>query len=272
MILTCSLTVAAPPPPVKSEFSVADWAVTDAPLRPGDPDSLDFTPMALGLSRFIRNPKTQPPVTIAIEGEWGEGKSSVMSLLRGDLEKSRYRPVWFNAWHHQSEEQLLAALLEHIKDEAVPPWWHIDNWIFRARLLRIRLSDKWPLAVILILALCGSVSFELSRHGLKLDDFTKFMRDCVQLVKYLLPWLTQAGPPDDLAHFGVVATVLAMFVAIFSKAKTFGIDPSKLTDNLRNAAAIKDVKPEPGIRRQFAREFGDLCRMVLGRPPRHHLY
>src|SRR5438874_13261698 len=33
---------------------------------------------ALGLSRFIRNPKTQPPVTIAFEGEWGEGKSSVM--------------------------------------------------------------------------------------------------------------------------------------------------------------------------------------------------
>src|SRR5437763_17058172 len=141
---------------------------------------------ALGLSRFIRNPKAQPPVTIAIEGEWGEGKSSVMSLLRGDLEKSRYRPVWFNAWHHQSEEQLLAALLQHIKDQAVPPWWHIDNWIFRARLLHFRFREKWLLMIILVLALCGSIAFELSRHGLKMEDFAKFGKDVIVLIKYLL--------------------------------------------------------------------------------------
>ncbi|MGC2696126.1 MAG: P-loop NTPase fold protein [Candidatus Angelobacter sp.] len=260
LVVTCSVAVATPVPPPATEFSVADWAVTDAPLKPGDLDSLDFTPMAMGLSRFIRNPKTQPPVTIAIEGEWGEGKSSVMGLLRGDLEKSRFRPVWFNAWHHQSEEQLLAALLEHIKDEAVPPWWHIDNWIFRTRLLRLRFKNKWPLMILLIVALCGSVAYELSRHGLKLEDFAKFARDVLQLIKYLLPWSSVKSLPDDLGHFGLVATVLAMFAAIFSKAKTFGIDPSKLTDNLRNAAAIKDVKPEPGIRRQFSQEFGDLCK------------
>jgi hypothetical protein len=86
LIVTCLGVVFFPAAPPATEFSVADWTVTDAPLRPGDLDSLDFTPMALGLSRFIRNPKTQPPVTIAIEGEWGQGKSSVMSLLRGDLE------------------------------------------------------------------------------------------------------------------------------------------------------------------------------------------
>jgi len=259
LIVTCAVVVATPPPPPPTEFSVADWTVTDAPLKPGDLDSLDFTPMALGLSRFIRNPKTQPPVTIAIEGEWGEGKSSVMALLRGDLEKSRFRPVWFNAWHHQSEEQLLAALLEHIKGQALPPWWHIDNWIFRARLLHIRFRQKWPFMVLLTLALCSAVAYELSRHGLRLEDFTKFAKDFLQLVKYLLPWSSQKDLPDDLGHFGLVATVLAMFAAIFKKARAFGIDSSKLTDNLRSAATIKDVKPEPGIRARFAREFGDLC-------------
>ncbi len=260
MMLTCSVVVAAPLPPQRTEFSVADWAVTDAPLKPGDLDSLDFTPMALGLSRFIRNPKTQPPVTIAIEGAWGEGKSSVMSLLLGDLEKSRFHPVWFNAWHHQSEEQLLAALLEHIKSQAIPPWWHIDNWIFRARLLRIRFGQKWPLMVALTLALCGTVAYELSRHGLHWKDVTDFGTDAIKLIKYLLPWSSQTQLPPDLSHFGVVATVLAMIAAIFKKGQTFGIDPAKLTDNLRDAATIKDVKPDPGIRRQFSREFGDLCK------------
>jgi hypothetical protein len=259
LILTCTAVVAAPLPPPTTEFSVADWTVTDAPLKPGDLDSLDFTPMALGLSRFIRNPKTQPPVTIAIEGEWGEGKSSVMALLRGDLEKSRYRPVWFNAWHHQSEEQLLAALLQHVKEQAVPPWWHIDNWIFRARLLHYRLNDKWPFMILLGLALCASVSFELSRHGLRMDDFVKFGMDIVKLVKYFLPWSNQRELPDDLGHFSVMATVLAILAAIVKKTRAFGIDPSKLTDNLRDAATIKDVKPDPGVRPRFAREFGDLC-------------
>jgi KAP-like P-loop domain-containing protein len=260
LIVICSVVVAAPPPPAPTELSVADWTVTDAPLKPGDVDSLNFTPMALGLSRFIRNPKTEPPVTIAIEGKWGEGKSSVMGLLRGDLEKSRYRPVWFNAWHHQSEEQLLAALLEHIKSQAVPPWWHIDNWIFRARLLHFRLRQKWPLVVLLVLALCGSIAFELARHGLKTDDFFKFGTDLIKLVKYLLPWSSQSQPPEDLGHFGLVATVLAVFAAVFKKARAFGINPAKLTDNLRDAATIKDVKPDPGVRPRFAREFGDLCK------------
>ena len=259
LIVTCSAVVATPPPPPPTEFSVADWTVTDAPLKPGDVDSLDFTPMALGLSRFIRNPKTQPPVTIAIEGEWGEGKSSVMSLLRGDLEKSRYRPVWFNAWHHQSEEQLLAALLQHIKDQAVPPWWHIDNWIFRARLLHFRLRDKWPLMILLLLALCGSLSYELSRHGVSLPDIRAFASEMSALIKYFLPWSRQDRLPADIGHYSVVATVLAVLAAIFQKARAFGINPSKLTDNLRDAATIKDVKPDPGVRPRFAREFGDFC-------------
>jgi hypothetical protein len=259
LIVTCSVVVAAAPPPPATEFSVADWAVNDAPLKPGDLDSLNFTPMALGLSRFIRNPKTEPPVTIAIEGEWGEGKSSVMGLLRGDLENSRFRPVWFNAWHHQSEDQLLAALLEHIKTQAVPPWWHIDNWIFRARLLRIRFRKKWALMITLTMVLCASVAYEVSRHGVKPDDLAKFGQELVQLVKYLLPWSSQKQLPDDLGHFGLLATIVAMFATIFNKAKTFGIDSAKLTDNLRQAATIKDVKPDPGIRRQFSTEFGDLC-------------
>lgn len=284
MMLTCSVVVAAPLPPQRTEFSVADWAVSDAPLRPGDLDSLDFTPMALGLSRFIRNPKTQPPVTIAIEGQWGEGKSSVMALLRGDLEKSRFRPVWFNAWHHQSEEQLLAALLEHIKSQAIPPWWHLDNWIFRARLLHVRFRQKWPLLIILALTFMATASFELSRYGL--SELAASPQTLIPFKKYI-PGLQEAQKPaetkaadskspdsgqskhpgdnssesnQDLRHLGLLASALGLLSALFKKIKTFGIDSTKLTDNLRDAATIKDVKPDPGIRRQFSREFGDLCK------------
>ncbi|MGB9123712.1 MAG: P-loop NTPase fold protein [Candidatus Angelobacter sp.] len=289
LMVVSSVVVAIPGEPAAAEVSVADWAVTDAPLKPGDIDSLNFTPMALGLSRFIRNPKTQPPVTIAIEGEWGEGKSSVMSLLEGDLKKSRYCPVWFNAWHHQSEEQLLAALLEHIKDQAIPPWWHIDNWIFRARLLRSRMGRKWPVLVILAIVFASTAAFEISRDHL--DEFIQSPTSLIPFKNYIPglsddkqkpadsaagaqsastastgPKSSDAKPPDskpvqetDLRHLGLIASFFGLLGAIFKIAKAFGIDSSKLTDNLRDATTIKDVKPDPGIRRQFAREFGDFC-------------
>ena len=107
-----------------AQTSVADVLISDRPLEAGEPDPLGFNAVAMGLSRFLRNENTQPPLTIAITGEWGTGKSSLMNLLRADLAQNGFCPVWFNAWHHQKEEHLLASLLENIRAQAVPPWWH----------------------------------------------------------------------------------------------------------------------------------------------------
>ena len=127
--------------------------------------------------------------------------------------------------------------------------------------------------VALTLALCGTVAYELSRHGLHWKDVTDFGTDAIKLIKYLLPWSSQTQLPPDLSHFGVVATVLAMIAAIFKKGQTFGIDPAKLTDNLRDAATIKDVKPDPGnTAAVLARVWRSLQSMVMGWTARHHLY
>ena len=60
--------------------SVADRLASDRPLELGDPDPLGYQRIAAGLSRFLRNEKTEPPLTVAITGEWGSGKSSLMNL------------------------------------------------------------------------------------------------------------------------------------------------------------------------------------------------
>jgi photosystem II stability/assembly factor-like uncharacterized protein len=124
----------------ETKKSIADILVSDRPLREGDPDVLDFGRIAAGLSRFIRNSRTEPPLTIAITGPWGTGKSSLMNLLRRDLERRRFRTIWFNAWHHQREESLLASLLESIRLTATPPVWSPKGIRFRIRLLGSRLS------------------------------------------------------------------------------------------------------------------------------------
>jgi len=94
---------------------------TDAPISEFALDRLQFGSLARGISRFLRNTNTRPPLTLTISGDWGSGKSTLMELVCNDLRHYGIRPVWFNAWHHQQEEQLLAALLSAIRDKGLPP-------------------------------------------------------------------------------------------------------------------------------------------------------
>lgn len=83
--------------------SVSDEATTR--------DSLDFEPYVNALSEFLLHKKTQPPLTLAIEGEWGSGKSSFMLQLQKHLEKKspRDRIVCFNPWRYEKQDELWAA-------------------------------------------------------------------------------------------------------------------------------------------------------------------
>jgi hypothetical protein len=70
------------------------------------------------LRDFLDNEATLPPLTLGVYGAWGSGKSSVMRMLNGELQKTgRYVTVWFNAWRHHGESQLGPALLQNIVRE-----------------------------------------------------------------------------------------------------------------------------------------------------------
>ena len=155
LIIVVALLIPAvkKPKPVEEEIpSIADMLITDRPLEEGDPDPIDFKSVAFGLSRFLRNNNTKPPLTVAITGEWGTGKSSLMNLLKSNITKYGFRPIWFNAWHHQKEEHLLASLLENIHRQAIPALWRWSGLIFRVKLLLRRGWRKWfPILAMLFL-------------------------------------------------------------------------------------------------------------------------
>jgi photosystem II stability/assembly factor-like uncharacterized protein len=136
--------------------SVADLLVTDRPLLPGDPDYMDFSRRAAQLSRFLRHERTEMPVTLAISAEWGRGKSSLMNLLAEDLAQNGYRPVWFNAWHHQKEGHLLASLLRSIQKQALPHVLTPSGFLLRVQLLSRRgvwylIAAAFPVVIVLAL-------------------------------------------------------------------------------------------------------------------------
>jgi photosystem II stability/assembly factor-like uncharacterized protein len=123
------------------DLNAADGAATvlssDQPVSDKAADRLGFRPAVEALSSFIRNAGTEPRVTLAITGEWGSGKSSIMRMLQTDLQQAGFRTAWFNAWHHQQEGRQLAALFNVVRQQSVPQLWRQPiGWLrVRSRLI-----------------------------------------------------------------------------------------------------------------------------------------
>jgi hypothetical protein len=73
---------------------------TDAPCVETGKDLLSTHDYAAGLAKFILDCET--PLTIGVQGEWGSGKTSVMKMVRTELEKSGRNLLicWFDTWQY----------------------------------------------------------------------------------------------------------------------------------------------------------------------------
>jgi predicted KAP-like P-loop ATPase len=60
-------------------------------------DRLRFDDFRAALSDAITT--SDPPVTIGVFGDWGSGKTSMMRMLKKELDDAgHHRTVWFDAW------------------------------------------------------------------------------------------------------------------------------------------------------------------------------
>ncbi|MEO5818361.1 MAG: P-loop NTPase fold protein [Gemmatimonadaceae bacterium] len=253
------------------EDSIADILVSDRPLREGDRDVLDFGRIAAGLSRFIRNSRTEPPLTIAITGPWGTGKSSLMNLLRRDLERRRFRTIWFNAWHHQREESLLASLLESIRMTATPPVWTPKGIRFRFRLLgkRIARYSVPALALLPVFALAlGYILKDPSRRWHDLDAvFSSFFNlfssgEGGSVARVAADSTAAARGSTDVSQnktiialaISIVGTVLTYFKGL----KAFGVKPGEVAKSVVSAGRVRTIESQPAFRYRFAQDFSEV--------------
>ena len=153
------LYLAAMRSPLQSptDATIANLAVSDRPLEWNDADVMDFHSIARGLSLFLRNKNTGVPLVLAINGPWGSGKSSLMNLLAARM-KDVSNAIRFNAWHHQSEDQLLAALLQAVRTQGLQSIWSPRGAWRRLRLLVIKNSEALPAVTFALFALVGTGS------------------------------------------------------------------------------------------------------------------
>ena len=231
--------------PETRERSIEDKAASDAPVYSGDQDRLDFEPVAKALAKFLQNQNTTAPLVLAVTGRWGTGKSSLMNLLRSELRSGfGVRSVWFNAWHHQNEENLLAALLENIRQQAVPSPYTLDGWLFRVQLACTRYRRTFVSSSLMLVVLVVAVAYV--KHAPELP-----WEQLIALIKALT---TGAEKIDGAGVLGTGASSIAILVVlakIVMSLRAFGVSPGALMATTAGQFKLGDASAQAGFRFQF---------------------
>jgi uncharacterized protein YjbI with pentapeptide repeats len=191
------MTETTPETPLCSIF--ADNPVTSIA---GDNDPFQFRPFIDTFVEMASNKSNATPFVVAIDGEWGSGKTTLMESTRSALDKKRKeekpldngneRPCmtfWFNAWKYSSSESLLAALIAEMFREMK------TDAKFQEKL-NLQIGGKQlfegPLKKFLGLEL-GNLTheFRASKHSEFLDEFT----DAVKML--IRAYCSRSGKSED---------------------------------------------------------------------------
>lgn len=99
--------------------SKSSLGLKDIPLEDRNHESLDVGDYADSLAEFILRCET--PLTIALQGDWGSGKTSLMNLIKKNVEDGNpVHTIWFNTWQYSQfnmQDELSTSLLSHFVDE-----------------------------------------------------------------------------------------------------------------------------------------------------------
>ena len=104
---------------VEKESIVAGIESDEAEI---DPDKIvgSTSLLADSIVSIVLNMSSKGPLSVCINGAWGSGKSTLINLAIPKLRRNNCTCIFFNAWHHESEHHLYAALIEQIRKSWIP--------------------------------------------------------------------------------------------------------------------------------------------------------
>ena len=89
----------------------------DSPIKNAEEDRYGVTTFAKALAKTVKSIESPIGTAIALNGPWGSGKSSVINIVRAELEKTADAKLVisdFKCWWYQGEEKLLLAFLQNL--------------------------------------------------------------------------------------------------------------------------------------------------------------
>ncbi len=279
----------APPPPAPPRERVAATAA-DVPTPK---DRLGFTPLVSALRALLDDENTALPLTVAVTGKWGAGKSSVMRQLEQQLREPppgvtpnrRWTTVRFDAWKYERSERLWAAMAKAIYDQALEQRKGIAARLrFRVRLEWVRLGlwrfllrFAWPLLVAAA-AVIALAAADLGPGGRAAGTLGLIAASCAVVAQY---WKAVADPfkraverhashPDYEQFLGFTSEA-DHDIACLTRTVTSGDDDALVVfvDDLDRCSSAHLVEVVEAISQIFnsderRRRGADRCAFVLG--------
>jgi hypothetical protein len=80
-------------------------------------DAFGFRALARIVANVILSSETQTPLSIAIDGAWGTGKTSLLKMIEEQVRMLEIPCLWVNAWSFESTENLIATIAREAKAE-----------------------------------------------------------------------------------------------------------------------------------------------------------
>ena len=88
--------------------------ISDIPIKELNDDCFSVSKYVKGLAEYIKICET--PTTIAVQGDWGSGKTSMLNMVKVAL-GAQVKTVWFNTWQYSKfnmDNRLPLSLLQHL--------------------------------------------------------------------------------------------------------------------------------------------------------------
>jgi hypothetical protein len=246
-------------------------------------DRLGFEPYVNAVAAFITNPETQAPLTLAVEGEWGSGKSSFMRQVEAAIREdpggtkpakmggfhrilAALNPwhdpgpvtVWFNPWRHDREEALWAAFaLEFLRNisRQLP---FARRWRGHLKLLHTRFSWRdgwWDVARMVALIALAAATLVILLTVVFDPKFVKLFTLDLQSDK-------GKGLVGTLLKVGGTAGVVALAASLVKEVKSFVGNPFRV--ELKRFVRSPDYQGRISFIEQFHRDFGKMVEAYAG--------
>ena len=89
----------------------------DSPIEHAEDDLYGVSPFAKSLAQSIRSIKAPIGTTIALNGQWGSGKTSVINIVRQEIENANDDGIVisdFKCWWYRGQDALALAFLQNL--------------------------------------------------------------------------------------------------------------------------------------------------------------
>jgi len=209
---------------------------SDRPIETERSDQLGFTHVVQALANLVRSSDTSLPIVIAINGAFGTGKSSISKMVGERLRKHELKIVWFDAWHHQSESDLLASLFESVRQSI---GFELE---FRLKLIWIRAGMK---IIIALTAASVLAWWSVDLHGPEYAEVNN-------VLSTLLVWL----PKTIARKFAIISAVYAG-IQTGSSLTIFGIIQA-----IAATFRLPILDAPLGLRQRFNKAVGEVTKAL----------